>query len=229
VLASAADAAGAHPLEVSDLWRELCDGFWKFVDTFITGSRCYAIFAELPSPRPPGPRLSNLLALSISGQSRKALAYEMNRSLSTISGGVQGCLRNLGLEGRHAPALLIMAACDLRRDARAVGDWRVSRISEEGAPYYVVSVSRPDLELPARLSEAETAVVRELVSGLSYAAIAAKRSTSVRTVANQIASAFRKLGVSGRQSMIEQLIARGRPTPVSRRAAAPIPGLSSPA
>lgn len=55
---------------------------------------------------------------------------------------------------------------------------------------------------PARvldtLTEAERAVATMVIDGLSNAEIATRRGTSVRTVANQLQSLYRKLNVSSR-------------------------------
>jgi len=48
------------------------------------------------------------------------------------------------------------------------------------------------------LSPAETEVMTLAQQGLSNAAIARARNTSARTVANQLASVFRKLGIRSR-------------------------------
>lgn len=48
------------------------------------------------------------------------------------------------------------------------------------------------------LSPAELDVMRLALQGLSNAQIAKARRTSIRTVANQLASVFRKLGVRSR-------------------------------
>ena len=55
---------------------------------------------------------------------------------------------------------------------------------------------------PARaldsLTEAERAVATLVIDGLSNAEIATRRGTSVRTVANQLQSLYRKLNVASR-------------------------------
>lgn len=51
------------------------------------------------------------------------------------------------------------------------------------------------------LTAAETEVARLAARGLSNAEIAARRNVSVRTVANQMASILRKLGVSSRREL----------------------------
>lgn len=62
----------------------------------------------------------------------------------------------------------------------------------------VVSFSTED----GRLSSAEQAVVAAIFAGKSNADIAKERGTSVRTVANQVASIFRKLGVKSRAQLV---------------------------
>ncbi|MTV52417.1 hypothetical protein GM672_06660 [Massilia buxea] len=55
------------------------------------------------------------------------------------------------------------------------------------------------------LSRAEQAVVAHLMAGASCAAIAGLRGTSRRTVANQLQSAYRKLGVRSRAELAVRL------------------------
>lgn len=54
---------------------------------------------------------------------------------------------------------------------------------------------------PRDLTRAEREVVEHVVAGRSNAQIAARRGTSVRTVANQLAAIFRKLAVGSRREL----------------------------
>jgi DNA-binding CsgD family transcriptional regulator len=72
--------------------------------------------------------------------------------------------------------------------------------SEDGT-VAVLSFDLPDGPCGA-LTPAESEVVAYLIKGYSNAAIAAARGGSTHTVANQIASAFRKLGVSSRLELV---------------------------
>jgi len=63
--------------------------------------------------------------------------------------------------------------------------------------------------MPPGLSAAERAVALDLLEGKSNAEIAAARCTSVRTVANQVGSLFKKLGVHSRSQLVA-LLARRR-------------------
>jgi DNA-binding CsgD family transcriptional regulator len=55
------------------------------------------------------------------------------------------------------------------------------------------------------LSDAERAVVTGILGGKRIAAIARERGTSPRTVSNQLASVYKKLGVSSRREVIALL------------------------
>jgi len=52
-----------------------------------------------------------------------------------------------------------------------------------------------------QLSAAEREVASDAAAGLSNAAIAKKRGRSTRTIANQLASIYRKLGVASRAEL----------------------------
>jgi DNA-binding CsgD family transcriptional regulator len=56
-------------------------------------------------------------------------------------------------------------------------------------------------ERAARLTPSERAVVALAVAGRSNGAIAAERGSSPRTIANQLATAYQKLGLSGRREL----------------------------
>jgi DNA-binding NarL/FixJ family response regulator len=80
----------------------------------------------------------------------------------------------------------------------------------------------PASRLPPTLSNAERTVVLDLIDGVSREAIAHARGTSPRTVANQMASIFRKLGVGSRVELLVALFAQAR-QPAVRRVGARAP------
>jgi DNA-binding NarL/FixJ family response regulator len=59
--------------------------------------------------------------------------------------------------------------------------------------------------LPPTLSAAEQEIALGMLEGLSNSEIATARRTSPRTVANQVASLFRKLGVRSRSEAVTVL------------------------
>jgi DNA-binding NarL/FixJ family response regulator len=71
-----------------------------------------------------------------------------------------------------------------------------------GEEVVVFSFPLPRPALPRSLSAAERGVAHALLEGLTNDEIARARRTSVRTVANQVASIFRKLGVRSRSEAV---------------------------
>jgi DNA-binding CsgD family transcriptional regulator len=63
-----------------------------------------------------------------------------------------------------------------------------------------------DAGVQVALSPAERAIAGHILEGLTNARIAEKRSTSVRTIANQVASLFRKLGVMSRTELVAKIM-----------------------
>jgi DNA-binding NarL/FixJ family response regulator len=73
-----------------------------------------------------------------------------------------------------------------------------ARIVDGPEPIVVVTFS---LSRCSELTPAELEVARCAVAGMSNRAIARWRQSSIRTVANHIASVFRKLGVGSRAEL----------------------------
>ncbi|MEI9947818.1 MAG: helix-turn-helix transcriptional regulator [Pseudomonadota bacterium] len=210
LLAAERDAALSQSFDLSRLWLELCRGTWRFRDTFPTENRYIALIEE-PSVRFPQPLKAcklGVLKRVLLGDTPKAVAIELRMGLSSVAAAIQDCLLSMGIPGRlsQASVLLTMAACAAHQPERSPTLGRLSRVEADGEAYWVVSVMRPDLCFPVPLSHAEAAVVRELVAGRSHAQISNLRATSPRTVANQLAMVFRKLGVSGRGAVVHRLI-----------------------
>lgn len=79
-------------------------------------------------------------------------------------------------------------------------DFRAAAFTTGDATFIVMSLPSPDGAGPA-LTAAEREVRDALVRGETNNQIAAARGTSVRTVANQVASLMRKLGVGSRAEL----------------------------
>ena len=76
-------------------------------------------------------------------------------------------------------------------------------VLEVGGALVAVLTFRLDAGMSARrLTKAEEEVVRAIFEGKSNETIARARGTSPRTVANQIASIFRKHGVASRAELV---------------------------
>jgi len=82
---------------------------------------------------------------------------------------------------------------------------RASRIEIDGEELAVFSLPLPRPTLPNSLSAAERDVALAVLESLSNSEIAASRGTSARTVANQVASLLKKLGVRSRAEAVAAL------------------------
>jgi DNA-binding NarL/FixJ family response regulator len=87
---------------------------------------------------------------------------------------------------------------------------RATRFNVGTEELVVFSFPLRAVSLPEVLSPIERDVALAILEGLSNAAIAARRRTSERTVANQVASIFRKLGVSSRRELQTRLTSSAR-------------------
>ena len=81
---------------------------------------------------------------------------------------------------------------------------RVRRFELAGTKLALISFSR-EILIPASLTKAERQIVDQLLRGCSDREIARQRGTSHHTVANQLRSLFRKLGVSSRAELVARL------------------------
>ena len=86
-------------------------------------------------------------------------------------------------------------------------DTDVFEVEVGGETLVVLSVPTAN-ELADTLSPAEREVARDAAAGLTNAEIAKRRGRKVRTIANQLASIYRKLGVGSRAELAVLLLRR---------------------
>jgi DNA-binding CsgD family transcriptional regulator len=86
-----------------------------------------------------------------------------------------------------------------------MGERRIRRIRRDGEELALVSY---EIVVPpgGELTKAEAEVARLVALGLSNREIANKRASGERTVANQLKSIFRKLGVQSRVELVKLLV-----------------------
>ncbi|HVU01523.1 MAG TPA: LuxR C-terminal-related transcriptional regulator [Polyangiaceae bacterium] len=83
-----------------------------------------------------------------------------------------------------------------------------SRFHVGPSEYAVLALPVASAALPTELTPVEREVLSVLVLGIKNRDIAARRGTSDRTVANQVQSIFRKLGVHSRAELSAYLAKR---------------------
>jgi len=171
----------------------LLAGQWSLLDTFTSGGTRYVVACKNPDRdatlRAVPLRERAVLELTLAGRSGKWIAFELQLSQSTVARSLRMALRRLGVNDQAALAGLRTAAFE--------------PFDVGGATLALTRLA--PAEASGELSDAERSVVSCILGGKRVAAIAHERGTSPRTVANQLASAYRKLGVSSRREVIALL------------------------
>ena len=199
----------AHALDLATLWRDLIKGKWFVRSGFCSETECFLVLeprTQSAGSRPTPPHVVTMLEQVLTGESQKALAIDAALSRSTVATRCASCLRNIGKEHTlsRIPTLVLLAAHAAR--GMKLGTATARRITGSSGERWLVSYERPDGVLRAPLSDAEREVTRLLVEGRTHSQMARLRKTSPRTIANQLGSSFRKLGVSGRTALVSKLV-----------------------
>ncbi len=202
-----ADGVPATIQRSAELWFGLVRGELEVAGRFMTSDREYLVLGERPDRQTPlcGRKLDILQSVLV-GVSRKVVSFDFEISPSTVALALSAALRDLGLDcspGRIPPLLVVLARAARGDRVRSVVT--IADIEHGGLRYHVVArdVDSPLFEV---LAPAQRAVLRQLIQGSTYADIAARRRTSSRTVANQVAAACRRLGVSGRFDLVQFVV-----------------------
>lgn len=209
--ALATDAAHGMPFGLAELWLRLRVGDWRLCDAFAEGDRWYAMVESVPAGSTPERRSRSGVAMLediLLGQSSKVVAIERNLSPSAVAYAMRTALDSIGLRCRlrGVPQILLLSARLSRASSSQAPAARIARLPEARHDARIISTRRPRLDLLDALSQAERAVIGQVLDGYHYKQIASTRNTSLRTVANQVTMSFRKLGVSGRAELVDRLL-----------------------
>ena len=212
---AARDMAGrrADTAVCADLWTRLVRRELRVVLSVTEESHEYLVLGDAQRSGPPwSGRQLEIVERVLQGGSRKVVAIDLGVSPSTIAVVLSSALRELGLGCRptQTPPLILGLARAARGDGVA-DDVSVDEVEYLGRRHYRVA-RNVNSHFFTELTPAQCAVVRHLVCGRTYAEIAACRYTSTRTVANQVAAAFRRLGVSGRVELAQLVVSERRAT-----------------
>jgi DNA-binding CsgD family transcriptional regulator len=119
--------------------------------------------------------------------------------------------RGQRLDGRAAGELPAVSSWP-----QAPRDLELSFVWIDGEELAVLSHPLDEPASLAGLTQAEQQVAADVVDGLSNEQIARRRGTASSTVAKQIASVFRKLGVGSRRQLTAMMKGAGRSGRASR-------------
>ncbi len=212
---SQANATFSHRCQTmvdpADIWPALVSGRARVVASGNTDAHHYLRLVRIETTtRAKGlnARRIRMLERVLLGDAPKVVAADSGCATSTVASAVGDCLNAMGLDRRcsRIPLLLVLMLHALRGKAQRV-PFRVERRAGQLEDWQLVSSARLELSLSRRLSAGELAVARLLVEGKSHLEIAQHRGSAMRTVANQIASIYHKLGISGRIDLLRYLAA----------------------
>lgn len=203
-------SAFEHAFELGALWQELLSQEVRNVSFFFTAQECGVIVERTGNSR----FLTRLrewelrvLERVVFGLDQNCVALEAGRSPTHVSSTLRKTLTTLGFpcSASKLPAIVVLAAYAARLGPGAMPA-RASAVTVDGRACLRILTPRPDRCFPVPLTNAEAAVVRLVVEGLSHAQIARVRGRSERTIANQLAAVFRKMGISGRAQLLCRLV-----------------------
>lgn len=182
------------------LWEGLVGGRWSLVDRFEEGGRHFIVAhrndPELGDPRGLSRRERQVAEFAGLGLRPKEIAYALGLSPSAVTNAEGRARAKLGLGGR-AELARFFSPRGLRR--------RLSELELAGEPILVASAPLIAEARLALLSPGERDVALLLVQGATNAAIAGRRGSTERTVANQVHAIFEKLGVHSRAELAATL------------------------
>lgn len=189
-------AGRGDPDAALERWRGLVAGRWSLVDRFDSdGKRFVVAVRNDPAhtdPRGLTPRERQVAEFVGLGHSIKEIAYTLGLSASTVGVCANGAGHKLGLRS-HAELAAFFSPAGART--------RLAEVAIAGDELLVGAYPLADPEVLSPLSDAEREIATLLIAGSTNADVASRRGTSERTVANQVAVIFRKLGVGSRSEL----------------------------
>jgi DNA-binding CsgD family transcriptional regulator len=184
-------------------WISLLEGGWVVVGHLDDGSAC-TIVAERTRPRRRAlceNALSrtelHVAALRARGAPIKVLASDFGCAQSSISQRLVRVRSKLRLRN-EAELVGLFLSDDMRRAWNAAVLGAAPRPPGHEGATLVLTYAKPRWALPPSLSNSERRIALDLIAGCRPSAIARALGISPRTVANHVASIFRKVRVSSR-------------------------------
>ena len=188
----------------SRLNREsLLGGHWTLIDVLRKDSELRILLnagGALMSSRE-----HEVLRSVLSGVPDRELSIRMGITRQCVCGHLGNGVSKLGAESRFAAlqAWRVLGEAEKARSGRAF----IAEVPYDDQNLLSLRCEVPPrAEIEVRLSSAETNVAWLVCDGLSNKDIAIERGTAERTVANQVASIFNKLGVCRRFELAEFLL-----------------------
>jgi DNA-binding NarL/FixJ family response regulator len=233
--------------EPESAWRHLGAGRMAILDFYDRAGRRYLVLSRAQRRPLVTERQRLVIGYRAYCQTLATIADELQVSVPTIANELSAGLRRLGLaydtelprifgmglkllpkggNGRAARLSMSQLRSEVRRAPfSAPRGIRAERAAHRGKPAVRVSFPVPKIDWSESLTSAEKDVAGDILAGLPNGAIGKKRGSSVRTVVNQVASIFKKVGAHSRLELC-LVVYTGRTPPATaprrRRRARPL-------
>jgi DNA-binding NarL/FixJ family response regulator len=184
------------------LLEGLVTGAWSVAAEFDSNGCLYLVVRgnkpEARGERALTPLEREILERVALGQSNKFASYELGISQPCVSAYLSNARLKIGVRSRTKLVQLMQFGSLASSEPRAEG------FCVQADESVVLRVVREQAATPAGLTSSECFIFRAILDGLSNTEIALRRGRSLRTVANQVASIFRKLAISSRAELVAQ-------------------------
>ncbi|MBS1149735.1 MAG: hypothetical protein H6Q89_1433 [Myxococcaceae bacterium] len=189
------------PEQALGVWKGLVTGRWSLVDSFTSDQKRYVVARQnapsLRDPRALSERERQVVAFAASGEHNKLIAYRLGLATSSVATHLANASRKLKIRSRSELARLHAVN-------NSAAEVRKLEVGGEALAALVLPVNEARFDR-AQVTQAEREVAEGILEGASNAQIASRRKTSVRTVANQVASILRKFAVGSRTELVARL------------------------
>lgn len=189
------------------VWLALWSGRYRVAS--VRDARGVRTLCLAPNPRGSlSPRQGEVARAAACGFASKKIALTLDLAESSVATYLAGACAKLGLDARGLrsllPSGLLPDPLDLDATLEAPLPCPCPRGARWDGAAFAFPVPRADL--PGSVTVAEREVLRGLLEGYRNEDIADARGTSARTVANQVTSLYRKLGVNARRELDPALL-----------------------
>lgn len=212
--AAAAEHTRGELSSLRAVWDGLTDGTLAIASSITNTDHCLLVVRRVPAPLPPQTaaraKAAAILKEVLCGKLQKVVAIELGVSRSTVAVMLKNAICAMGINGpiSRVPISLALLAHAVTRPELALAELNRDPLAPQRS--CVMRLKRTHVLLESELSEAEFDVASQLLEGKTHSELAARRGRSRRTIANQLAAIFRKLGAQGRFGLLRVAVERAR-------------------
>jgi len=192
----------SDPADALGRWKALVGGRWSLVDQFERSGRHFLVAkpneARHVKPARLARREAQVVAHAALGHPNKVIAYELGLTESAVAAYLTRAKTKLGARSR-IELIAAVAAGVSPRTKRSTDRANEIEVMLGGERFTILAGEQLPMFGPLTTSERD--VVWAALAGDSNDMIARARGCSARTVANQLASAYKKLAVASRSDL----------------------------